>query len=639
MKKTLLMIFQVGLCVQFVQAQSMSYLNYLPQVDRAENSLMVKFNATNTQSTYFIYYRTEGLNKFQVRKMSTDADGRISIQLPTDNLYGKNIEYFIMEEKPNHRSSISPTYTISEFTKKDSPEVYFVDSQPLSNAPPQKDPLLNFNGSISTSRQVYDSANKEDYYTANGNFRFYRNISKPDYQLDVDTNFTHMDPRKKDPPYQEGQVNLSSLMVRFKKDIHQVEMGDLSINQSEFTASGLNRRGLRYALTGKKFFFNTFWTNSQQKTKFDGFGIPASSANIFGAVAGMDFNQKLKIQGFFMTGKDNLDSLTVASTENPFRAGNMFSIQSDVNLFKNHFQLSGEWAASQFGSAATEETVDQGKKSDNAWRAVANLNYGVFSFNTDYKKIGSHFNSIANLFLQNDREGLNSNLMCTIKTFSWGVNYLDQKNYLTSTIQPMQHQKKIGTNVNWIVGTHWRLGGEFSRDNLDYDQSTGLQTGGSDMNTLNYSSTLGYMSGSNGITLTLGKTESQTFTSNLSGSLALNLKFGQLLSLSPSYSYQNNKNLTDSSTSKIQNIYLNSELSFIPQLFSLTVSGSYMINDNQGNRSTNGSVNANLNFYAAKLFKNKIQPALALKYKYQMSKYAETKTNASALFLQLDIAI
>jgi hypothetical protein len=193
--------------------------------------------------------------------------------------------------------------------------------------------------------------------------------------------------------------------------------------------------------------------------------------------------------------------------------------------------------------------------------------------------------------------------------------------------------------VNWIVGTHWRLGGEFSRDNLDYDQSTGLQTGGTDMNTLNYSSTLGYMSGSNGVTLTLGKTESQTFTSNLSGSLALNLKFGQLLSLSPSYSYQNNKNLTDSSTSKIQNIYLNSEFSFIPQLFSLTVSGSYMINDNQGNRSTNGSVNANLNFYAAKLFKNKIQPALALKYKYQVSKYAETKTNASALFLQLDIAI
>ena len=639
MKKIFLTIFQIGLCVRFVQAQSLSYLNYLPQVDRAENSVIVKFNAAKTQGTYFIYYRTEGLNKFQVRKMGTDSEGRISILLSTDNLYGKNIEYFIMEEKPNHRSSISPTYTIPEFTQKNSPEVYFVDSQPLSNDPPQKDPLLNFNGSISTSRQVYDSANKEDYYTANGNFRFYKNISKPDYQLDVDTNFTHMDPRKKEAPYEEGQVNLSSLMVRFKKDVHQVEMGDLSINQSEFTASGLNRRGLRYAMTGKKFFFNTFWTNSQQKTKFDGFGIPPSSANIFGAVAGIDFNQKLKIQGYFMTGKDNLDSLTVASTENPFRAGNMFSIQSDVNLFKNHFQLSGEWAKSQFGSAATEEAVGQGKKSDNAWRAVTNFNYGVFSFNADYKKIGSYFNSIANLFLQNDREGLNSNLMCTIKAFSWGVNYLDQKNYLTSTIQPMQHQKKIGTNVNWVVGTHWRVGGEFSRDNLDYDSSTGLQTGGSDMNTLNYASTLGYMSGSNGVTLTLGKTESQTFTSNLSGSLALNLKFGQILSLSPSYSLQNNKNLTDNSTSKIQNIYLNSELSFIPQMFSLTISSSYMINDNQGNRSTNSSVNANLNFYAAKLFKNKIQPALALKYKYQMSKYGETKTNASALFLQLDIAI
>lgn len=639
MKKVIFLVFFVLLYAKLIPTQAIAYLNYLPQIEKAENSVFIKFSTVNRQSVYYLYYRTEGVKKFQIRKMGPGEDGQISIQLPVENLYGKNIEYFIMEEKANHRSSISPTYTIAGFTRKESPDLYFVDSQPASSETAKKDPLLNFNGSISTSRQIYDEENKEDYYTANGNFRAYKNINKPEYQLDIDTNFTHMDPRKKEEPYREGLINLTNMIVRFKKNIHQLEMGDLSINQSEFTASGLNRRGLRYAMTGKKMFFNTFWTNAEQKTKFDGFGIPPSSASIFGAVAGIDLNQKFKIQGLFMTGKDNLDSLTVASVENPFRDGNMFSIQSDLNLFKNHFQLLGEWAESQFGSAATAETASQNRKSDTAWRAVTNFNYGAISFNTDYKKIGSQFNSIANLFLQNDREGLTSNLMCTIKTFSWGVNYLDQKNYLTSTIQPMLHQKRIGTNLNWVIGTHWRVGGEFSRDNLDYDQSTGLQTGGSDMNTLNYSSTFGYMSGSNGVTLTLGKTESQTFTSNFSGSVAFNLKFGQILSLGPTYSYQNNKNLTDNSTSKIQNVYFNSELMFIPQLFSLTLSGSYMINDNQGNRSTNGSVNANLNFFAAKLFKSKIQPALALKYKYLMSKFGETETHASALFLQLDIAI
>ena len=639
MKKAIFSVFCVFLCARLIPTQAISYLNYLPQIEKVENSVFIKFSSMNRQSAYFLYYRTEGVNKFQIRKMGSGGDGKISIKLPLENLYGKNIEYFIMEEKANHHSAISPTYTITGFTQKESPDVYFVDSQSTSSESQKKDPLLNFNGSISTSRQIHDEENKEDYYTANGNFRAYKNINKPEYQLDIDTNFTHMDPRKKEDPYREGLINLTSMIIRFKKDIHQLEMGDLSINQSEFTTAGLNRRGLRYAMTGKKLFFNTFWTNSQQKTKFDGFGIPPSSAHIFGAVAGINLNQKFKIQGLFMTGKDNLDSLTVASTENPFRAGDMFSIQSALNLFKNHFQLLGEWAESQYGSATTAETAVENKKRDTAWRAVTNFNYGVISFNTDYKKIGSQFNSIANLFLQNDREGLTSNLMCTIKTFSWGVNYLDQKNYLTSTIQPMLHQKKIGTNLNWIVGTHWRLGGEFARDNLDYDKSTGLQTGGSDMNTLNYSGTLGYMSGSNGVTLTLGKIESQTFTSNLSGSVALNLRFGQILSLSPSYSYQNNKNLTDNSSSKIQNVYFNSELAFIPQLFTLTVSGSYMINDNQGSRSTNGSANVNLNFYAAKLFKNKIQPALALKFKYQMSKYGEIKTDATALFLQLDIAI
>ncbi len=80
-------------------------------------------------------------------------------------------------------------------------------------------------------------------------------------------------------------------------------------------------------------------------------------------------------------------------------------------------------------------------------------------------------------------------------------------------------------------------------------------TGSEDMDTIRYAGTLGYVSGSNSLIFKLGKTESKTFTSNIDGSVALNLRFGNFLSLNPTLSYQSTENFADDSTSKIYNAY------------------------------------------------------------------------------------
>ena len=301
----------------------------------------------------------------------------------------------------------------------------------------------------------------------------------------------------------------------------------------------------------------------------------------------------------------------------------MFSLWGELNLLKSRLQLAGEISSSNFGAAQEEEELK--KESDTAWKAGLKYNHGILSFDADYEEIGDHFNSIANLFLQNDREGLSSNLGLNIKTFSWNVSYIDKKNYMHSLIQDMLHQKRIGTTFNWGIGTHFRIGADISRDNLDYDSSTGLQTSSSDMNTYNYSASLGYMAGSNGINLNLGKTESVNFTSNLNASLALNLRFGQFMSLNPTLSYQDNENLSDGSKSTIYNFYLNSEITFIPQYFTLTLSASYMNNESAYSKSNNWTAGCNLNFFAAKMFKDKIRPSLSLKSMFQGAKYGGRK--------------
>jgi len=625
-----------GICFFSLAAfsQALPHLNYLPLVEKQQAQVVITIKPPPGGGTYYLNYRTEGMKKFQVRRMQASPSGAVFYMIPIKNLYGRNIEYYVAEKRKNGSSSQSLIHTITDFTRDSSPEIYFQDDNSPAPQGRRPEPILNVDGSLSTATKISDnSENPGQNYTANGNLRIYKNYSDNDTQFDFDTNFAHVDPRYSEI---EKRINLSSMMIRFKKGDMQFEVGDVSVNETEYTTSYLNRRGLRFGLGGKSLYLNSFYTNSQQKTGFDGFGIPDSSAGIFGTVAGMNYKESVKIRGLFMTGKDNLDSKTVSSGENPFRQGDMFSLWSEVNLLKNSLQLTGEVSSSKFGSAEEEEDLQ--KEGDTAWRAGLRFNRGVISFDANYEDIGDHFNSIANLFLQNDREGLSSNIGLNVKSLSWTVSYVDKKNYMNNPLQDMLHQKRIGTNANWGIGTHVRVGGEFSRDNLDYDSSTGLQTSSSDMTTNNYGLSLGYMAGSNGINLNIGKTESVNYTSNLNASLGMNLRFGRFMTLNPTLSYQSNESLADGSTSTIYNFYLNSEITFIPQYFTLTLSTSYMDNQGEYSESSNWTVGANLNFFMAEIFKNKIRPSLSIKSMFQGAKYGDTKSDSAIFSLQADIA-
>ncbi len=619
-----------------VSGQSLQRLNILPRVERAAGQVVIRITPSRGRGPYFVHYRTDGMNGFQVRKMEAETSGTLACRIPTANLYGRDLEYYVAEKRGGNMSDITLRHTIAGFTDKNSPEIYFQEGAAAAAPGRHWQPPVNVNASLSTSRKL-DPNSESEYgqqrYSANGNLRIYRNIVKDDTQFDFDANFAHVDPRNTDI---EKAINLSSMMVRFKKGAIQFEAGDVAINETEFTTSYLNRRGLRVEITGDNFSLNTFYTNSQQKTGFDGFGIPDTDAGIFGAAAGVNLKNTLKLRGMFMSGKDNLDSKTVSSSENPFRQGSMFSVWGELNLLANSLQVNGEFSSSRFGAAADPALL--AKESDTAWKAGLKYNRGILSLAADYESIGDRFNSIANLFLQNDREGLSSSLGLTVKSFSWMVTYLDKKNYMNNPLQDMLHQKRIGTTLNWGLGTHFRVGADVSRDNLDYDSTTGLQTSTSDMNTYNYSATLGYVAGSTGVNLSLGKTESVNFTSNLNASLGVNLRFGSFLTMSPTLSYQQNETLSDGGKSTIYNAYLNSEITLIPQYLTVTVSSSYMNNDSPYSTSSNWTAGCNLNFFAAKLFKDKVRPSLSLKSMFQGGKYGDVKSHSSLFHLQADIA-
>jgi hypothetical protein len=617
-------------------AGSYSFSGFLPKVIKQSDSLIISIDTLDNQKEFFIYYRSRGVKNYQVRKMKSGEDGNIFYQLSTENLYGDTIEYFVVEDGKRTQDSISPVFTIEDFTDKESPEIYFQDSPSPGSGDPSSGRFklpVKIGGSLSAASQLHDDSEPPgNKFDANGNLRIYKNIAEEKYQLDFDSNFTYMN----HPTETESNVNLSEMKVNFKTGKHSIAAGDLAIDGTEFTTSFLNRRGFHYQMDGEVLYLGSFFANSQQKTGFEGFGVPDSQANIFAATAGFNLGTVLKVRGMYMTGKDNLDSKTVVTTEPAYREGKLYSVWGEMSLFNSQLMLKGEYARSSFGSGEDSTVVK--KITDDAWRAEADFIHKAVTGHVDYKKVGQKFSSIANLFLENDREGLNSTVGVVIKSFNLNVRYKDQKTNIASEVQPMLHTKNIGADFSWLVANHIQLGAEFSLDNLDYDKSTGLLTGSEDMDTVRYAATLGYIAGSNGITFKLGKTESKTFTSNIDGSVSMNLRLGTLVSLNPTLSYQSTENFTDSSKSKIYNAYLSGELTFIPEYFSLSISSSWTKNDNTYGDTTTLSTGGNLNLYLAKLFKYKVQPTLSLRGKYEDFKNGDTSNHNVTIYLQADLS-
>ncbi|MEN8153201.1 MAG: hypothetical protein ABFR75_04200 [Acidobacteriota bacterium] len=633
--KTFLSIFALIVLIFSFNLESFTFSNYLPRIEKGKEAVTIKVSTLSRSKDFYIYYKTDGIDKYQVRKMKIDKDGYIYYRLPIENLYGARVDYFIVDSGKDKKKIMSPVFTVTKFTTKESPEVYFMSDNSGSTAVKKKNPFLKLSASLSTSTKLMDN---NDYpgkdFTASSNMRLYKNIYDNEYQFDFDSNFTYMD--KNSISENESQINLTSMMVRFKKGNHKFEVGDVSINNTEFTTSYLSRRGLNYEMNGQKIYVNAFTTNSQQKKGFDGFGIPAPRANLFGTTIGYNYKSMFKVRALFLTGKDTVDSKTVVSTDDLYREGNLISTWSELHLFKNKLSLKGEYSRSNFGKG--EDSDDVTKESDSAWKAGFNYNYKILNASANYKKIGSKYNSIANLFLSNDKEGLTSNIGLTFKSASLYVTYLDQKDYIDNPLQDMLHTKNMNTTFSWLIGNHFKVGANFGVNNLKYDKSTGLQNSGTDMNTTKYSGSLGFMSGSNGITLKVGKTESENFTSNIDASVALNLKLGKFLTFYPTVSYTNTENFSDNSESNMMSVYISSELSFIPQVFTLSMSGSYSNSESAHSNSKSTSLNANLNFYMTKLFKYKITPTLSIKGKYQESDYNGTKTDSTAVYLQFDLS-
>lgn len=531
-----------------------------------------------------LYFRTPGLKDFQARPMKAEAGSEVYEGLiDTSTFSGDGFEYYIEAEKGGGKIAVpaagasGPAKVAPEGGEK-APQI------PANLPPPQAEEAkfklpVHANGSVLGAFQEDVSGTPMTSPTGNGNVQFgFEKGSAGGFGVRIDSNFSLTNV----PPPTGRSINLASMMVTLTLGSHALRMGDLNINESEYSSFGLGRRGLEYAFDNRRFYVHAFDISSQQLQGFKGIGIPSRLVSILGGAAGVRlFKEAVFVKAVYVTGQDDPAQAANAASSayNQSRQGKAWSVLQETSLFKNAVKLKAEFARSSYDGNLDDET---GPAADGAWSAGGILTLGPLSLGATYRSIGRYFNSIGLQYLANDRKGVEGILLFALGRFSLqGQLTLQQDNVEDDETRPTTAGFNGNASLNLGLSSKLSLIAGLRMSDQKTRQGDGVSVL-QDMKTDEVSGGFSWMA-SNGlslnVTLTSSTLSSATAPSGDARGLTLNvggsLRAGEALMLSPTFGLTRAKNTATGEVNTTLNAFLNGEVFFVPRILSLLVSGSF----------------------------------------------------------------
>ena len=614
------------------------------------NGDLLTIRATIVDETKFMRFHFRyGTEEFQVRDMIKAEDGFCFFEFDTSILPILEFEYYLeanVKGKTIFYPPSAPEEIVSVSGQSEEPMPEIPEEFPPPEEEEKKFKLpINISGSIESKLAEKESIPDEQKTTVNGNLRVFHNYSKGNFMFDLDSNFSHTN-----TPFEgEKKNDLSNMMISFSKANHTLRAGDLDINESEYSVSGLGRRGFDYLFINQNAYVHLFDVSSQQPKGFKGFSIPKSNIGILGGAIGYNFlNNALSFKAIFSTGKDDpAEGTNIGfSEELESRKGNVFAFVHEGRFFNDKVHINAEFARATY-DADLEDDVDA--VSDNAYQVGGNTSYGevgVIDLGATYHYIGKDFNSIGYQFMTNNRKGYETHLGFTYKNFNVSGSYMaNQDNVGNNPSEFTTKDKNLSGNISLSISDKASLNVGYRRDKQNTFESnikTFLQDSLTNeiMGNLNIyfspelsmdvSVTNSDMSSENA-----PENDSETFTLNLGGSM----RNGEILSITPSYSYSKMLNKFTEEETLTHNAFLTTEIHFLPRVISLHFSGSYNITKFPlGDITKAFDIGGGLNFYLDKLIKIG-SIVLTLKGSYRYSEVGEISDSDYIASFQCNIAL
>lgn len=597
------------------------------------------------------FYRPKGMESFQVRKMESLLKNTYSYVLDTSILVSTRFDYYLAAQSKEGMIYL-PKQAPQEFfeavgiTEEALPEVT-VERKP----PPEEERKLelpwsiSINGSVGQSLKEEEAVAGEEKTLGDGNISVAKLYQKRNFKVSFASNLSY----SSHPLEDEENFTLTDLILSLKGKNHTLQIGDLSIDESEFTILGLTRRGLDYTFDGQRLYVHLFDIGSQHEK---GWGdlIPEPDLRFYGATLGYGFfGEKLSLKSVYLAGRDDpSQGRNVAGSFLESSEGSVVAVIPEVKLFKDKLDITGEFAQSSYDDNLGDE---EETRKDKAWRVGTSISYPAFKLGGGYKRIGQDFGSVTNQFdslFASDREGYEASLELFLGRVGLNLAYEDEQDNVDDDPTQLTCYDKIGTaGLSWQVSdrTSLTLGYGHSKqetfsdstsevvfqDSITKDASLGLTFALSPRMSVNV-----FVNNSDLTSKTDPSRDSSILTASLGGSFGS----GKVLSLSPSLSYSRLRSEMSATETEIYSSFLSGELAIIPELLSLSTSGSFTRTEAGSENTTTDytNISASLNWYMKGRILGLADSLLSLKYDLERTESEDLSDKSDHLTLEFNLS-
>lgn len=455
--------------------------------------------------------------------------------------------------------------------------------------PPQ--PVLPPNGPISGDLAVEHLVHHqqevpgEPKTQAAGQIRFYEKKDWADGSFLFDAHVVYTNQPIPQPNGDQPRWGLGSLQAVLTSGHQKLQVGDMMVQESEFTLGGAGRRGFDYAYAGMPTNAHLFALNTQTQINTRGVLWPEAASGVYGGSLGYGwFNDAFKAKVVFLSGKD--DPSTAANAGYAFpttvRQGSTGALVLDGRLLENRLNLSGEYARSLY---TPDALLLLPKDTDQAWRVSGLWNSGAFSAHLGYHDIGRDFGTVGVAYFVGDRRLLDGTLSWNKP--SWSLSALVSDERTNPTGQPsgpaglnQAWNQTLGLDGRVVISPQlaWRLGlrqakqeAETTLDPLiPFSNSTrsGVVTGLDWMlpplTTLSFNAQYDRLASLGG-----GDVSGNSLTLSFGGALGL----GRWGRLSPNLSWSRTLSEPGDQKTTVSNAFLNAEVVLVPSILTFTLNG------------------------------------------------------------------
>lgn len=233
-----------------------------------------------------------------------------------------------------------------------------------------------------------------------------RSIAEKDkLRSSLDANVWYFDEEKSE---ESKTWNLNNFLASFAyDDRYTLDLGDITVEGTDLISRSLYRRGGRFSVDLNGTEAQAYMVRSNAVTGFNHLlGGTEENQQIWGGSLAQELlgDRRLVLKANYMTGKNYEPDDYNASNLQPGTEGDVVSLSFSSQVFREHLQLEGEYAASRFD---TDISDDRGKESDHALRAKAFGRLERSDWEIGYRYYGPEYASIANPIGTRGREEVN----------------------------------------------------------------------------------------------------------------------------------------------------------------------------------------------------------------------------------------